>query len=791
MATDSFDYAAGVLSTRPSTIWNATAGSAEMAADGTGRVTANVTLDFAANLYNTTLATDHFAEVSYQFAASAGGSEIGCVVRATPVVRTGYYAIITSDGSGLHLYKITGTGALDFTEIGSAPWAFVPSATGTIRLVAAGTTISVFHNGTSVISVTDASYSGTSVGLASYLTDPGVVFATAWRGDVGDGAVVTISGVVAVTEATDTPLIVGSFTAAGSVSGVVAGIEADDVVALVGTFTAPTTFTGIFAATEVADVAALVATFTAAAISTVPYPAAVSGRKLLDQNGRLIQMRALSSWGMAQNLSNADITNALEDLAGAGFNSLPVVMDGGNNYGGSWEQWQNSVTNQPFYTGTPYQSTLGPAWATHIAHLMDETERLGLFVIATNYANGPVGSAGAMVAAGTANCRTTGQRWATFLAPWTHWMLELVSDEGSSPDSMYEAFCQGIKDIRPGVLVVAEPNGNELTSNRWPTGSFTYFTPIQCMYYTGYSGPATVTNARAAYADTTLPTVDIEPTYIGAPHMDGGTGGRNPQLRQAFHAPIIEGFVGRNSGHEDWWSFGAPDVGWTNGDTWPTAMACVQIGWYTAGWPIWDLCNTPGWAPTLSFITTGQGSGDTIAAQGTDGAKAIAFFPTSRSVTVDTTIIAGTGNVRLRWFDPMTGGYATIAASEAQNAARSISYPANHGDGSSDYVLVVESIDAAGTIAAVEATDVAAIVGTFTAAPGTVVGTIATTEATDIAVIVGTIAVGPLTGVIAVTEAGDVPVIVGFIPGAPTEPSGPLIVSVQAWPPPLTVEVTQ
>ena len=50
----------------------------------------------------------------------------------------------------------------------------------------------------------------------------------------------------------------------------------------------------------------------------------------------------------------------------------------------------------------------------------------------------------------------------------------------------------------------------------------------------------------------------------------------------------------------------------------------------------------------------------------------------------------GTG-LNLRWYDPTAGTYTTIAASEAQQSNRAVSYPANHPDGTSDWVLVVDA----------------------------------------------------------------------------------------------------
>jgi hypothetical protein len=95
-----------------------------------------------------------------------------------------------------------------------------------------------------------------------------------------------------------------------------------------------------------------------------------------------------------------------------------------------------------------------------------------------------------------------------------------------------------------------------------------------------------------------------------------------------------------------------------------------------------------------TFLTTGVGSGDTKAASGFSATQAAVYFPTSRTIVVDTTVLAGSGNVRLRWYDPTTGTFSEIFASRPQQA-ESITYNGGtHGDGTTDWVLVVDLVDA-------------------------------------------------------------------------------------------------
>ena len=126
--------------------------------------------------------------------------------------------------------------------------------------------------------------------------------------------------------------------------------------------------------------------------------------------------------------------------------------------------------------------------------------------------------------------------------------------------------------------------------------------------------------------------------------------------------------------------------------TWQQVGAHSHTVQQSYAWTVIDqYVADPTWVPDDgSFLRTGSDAGDTKAAAGRSDTAAIAYFPSSRRVVVDTTVIAGTGQVRLRWYDPTTGEYTGVSASEAQQAGRSVPYPTSHADGSSDWTLVVD-----------------------------------------------------------------------------------------------------
>ena len=157
---------------------------------------------------------------------------------------------------------------------------------------------------------------------------------------------------------------------------------------------------------------------------------------------------------------------------------------------------------------------------------------------------------------------------------------------------------------------------------------------------------------------------------------------------------MIRGGVGTDYGDESWWTFGKLGL-FVTGINWDQVVTETETIQAMYCWDLLELyCADATWVPDSSAVNAaGLGSGDTKAAAGRSDGAMLVYFPSSRTgMTVNTLLVAGNGNVRLRWFDPTLNTYSTIALSEAQVAARSVSFPATvHQDGSTDWILVVDS----------------------------------------------------------------------------------------------------
>jgi hypothetical protein len=437
----------------------------------------------------------------------------------------------------------------------------------------------------------------------------------------------------------------------------------------------------------------------AATASGPRWPTTTANRKVVDQFGDPFPLKIMSAWGMAQRLTNSEITRALEGLKAQGFNAVNVAGVGGVNVQSDWtaDQYENRA-GSGFFTGTAFQSSLGSGMAS-TDWIQSESERLGMVLVFSFFVSyGESGSGPAMTSATNGQMRTVGQDLATRYreAPNIVWHIE--ADTGWGPgDSIgrrLDSLFRGITETQSSArITIAEPflggDGNGMFIAREgtdPTGYQWLHLSTDALYQ--YEDDSVV-QADAVWANTsTYPVWDSEPPYAKATDKYGGN--FHQQLRERNYSVFIRGYSGINYGDEDFWRFGLTGF-YDGGDSWQDVLTNTETTEARYAWDIVDRYITDAtWARSSTFVTTGVGTADTKAAVGSSDTAALAYFPSARSVNVDTTVIAGSEPVRLRWYDPTSGRFADVSTSEPQQPNRSVAYPAAHPDGSSDWVLVVD-----------------------------------------------------------------------------------------------------
>ncbi len=586
------------------------------------------------------------------------------------------------------------------------------SVTATVTAAATNPTVKVSSAASSVTAtVTAAAANPVAHGdaNASSVTASVTVGATNAVGQIaGDGTANSVTATVTVAATNPTtklsanpPSVTATVTVAATNPTVTRLSNASAVTATVTVAATNPTFTRT---ANPPSVTALVTVTAANAIPiTFPYPASISGRKILDQNGNVFLMRTLSSWAVTW-LPTADITTALEGAVTLGFNAVTIWCGGGYSFHGTWNKYQND-NGQNFWSGTPWQSSFGAGFAT-VDWAISECRRLGL-IVNLSFCGGADadGSRADWASATNAQMRQVGidvaTRYPVASNPHIVWHVMFDAATDATTAARIDALFGGINDTEgAGARPVrwCEPQPNNTTYLNFIAGTPTFANcnwTINTWYRSWNIVPASDTGksteiAEAVWAESTMPMGDAEPPYDGNPDLYAGV--QAQQLRERTWTGYIEGACMMAWGHEDWWAFGRTDIYNEAGiTTWVDVITHIHAVQQTYIWPVIDTyVKDATWAPS-ALLTGGAGTGDVKAASGSSNTAGLVYFPDSRgSITVDTTLLTGTGNVRLRWYDPTNGAYSTIAASEAQNASRALTYPGNNSAGESDQVFVVD-----------------------------------------------------------------------------------------------------
>jgi hypothetical protein len=435
---------------------------------------------------------------------------------------------------------------------------------------------------------------------------------------------------------------------------------------------------------------------------TFAWPASVSAdkRRFLDQKGNVYLLKTMSSWAMAQNCTNPEITKALEDLKALGFNTVTVSPFGVHMNDSFGDRYKNKA-GERFFTGAPYASSFGPAWSS-MDWIMSEATRVQMTVVFSLFMSwGNTGTVPDLAKAGTKNAYDFGKSMATRYAGYPNIVWHVMGDfrwtYNQAPGRELDAVFHGIKDTEGSThrLIIAEPaNGStsfdQFISAEGPEGYQWFKQSANTVYDYGSNSVDQFDRVYDQEGATTYPVVDIEPPYVNAPHYKGQ---QNQELRERNYSTFIRGGAGINFGHEKWWPHGVTGLfdggpNWLNIITEPPQQ-CAKYAWALLDAYVQDSS----WKrDDGTFLKTGLGRGDDKAASGRSSSAGVIYFPTRRAITVDTTVITGGRNVRLRWYDPTNGSYTVISASEPKSSSRSVYYPSGHKDGFDDWVLVVEGV---------------------------------------------------------------------------------------------------
>jgi uncharacterized protein DUF4038/concanavalin A-like lectin/glucanase superfamily protein/collagenase-like protein with putative collagen-binding domain len=434
---------------------------------------------------------------------------------------------------------------------------------------------------------------------------------------------------------------------------------------------------------------ASVTTSSAPPVGPGPISVAPSGRYLVDEKGAPFLMTGDSPQALIGNLTESDAELYFASRRAEGFNTVWINLLC-NNYTGCRNDGATWDGVQPFTTPGDF-STPNEAYFAHVDRILRLAGEYGLVVVLDPAETG--GWLSTMIDNGVDKLRAygryLGERYRDF--PNIIWMHgNDYQDWGPTNDPYVMAVALGIGDVDTRHVQTVELNyttSGSLDDEAWApiirlNASYTY-SPTYEQVLKDYN--------RSNF----LPTFLVEASYES--EQTGGPFGTPQQLRRQEYWSLLSGATGQLFGNHYTWQFLCPQRDGSGN--------CI------GGWK--DQLDTPGqtqfgyvkalfgprrWSDLVpdqnhTVITGGLGTFGTndyvTVASSPDGTLAIAYVPSSRTLTVDLSKFSG--SVTARWYDPTTGTFTSASDSPLPNVdSQQFTTPGANAAGDDDWVLVLE-----------------------------------------------------------------------------------------------------
>jgi hypothetical protein len=410
-----------------------------------------------------------------------------------------------------------------------------------------------------------------------------------------------------------------------------------------------------------------------------PLRAGPTGRYLVDQAGKPFFLTGDAAWSLIAQLSDQDADTYLSNRQQLGFTLVLVNL-----------MEHQFSTNAPAdiyglspFTGKAF-TTPNEAYFAHADYIIQSAAQKGIVVLLApdylGYGCGSEGWCAETQAATTAEMRAWGQYVGARYKNYDNIVWLIGGDMDPTPVlANVQAMVDGLLSVDTRHPFTAHNVRGQMAITPWSGAAWL---TVNNTYTNGVSDYLA---ALTAYnASPTLPFFLIESLY-------DGYGVTAQQLRSQSYWTVLSGGFGHVYGACPIWYFGAPSA----------QAACLVAGWQSQLSNqgalnmsyLRRLFDSRNWstlvpdashvALTAGFGTSGQADYAT-AAYGSDGSSIIAYLPTSRTVTVSGSRLAGSA-MTAWWYNPGTG-VATLIGTYPTSGTPTFTPPA-----SGDWVLVVDA----------------------------------------------------------------------------------------------------
>jgi hypothetical protein len=438
------------------------------------------------------------------------------------------------------------------------------------------------------------------------------------------------------------------------------------------------------------------ATTTTTGSSAYPFATSISSnhRYVVDQDGHPYLIVGDSAHSLSVDLSTAQMNAYFADRQAHGFNSVLVQVICGQYTG---NQNSNSANFATFDGITPFTtdgdiSTPNPAYFSRMQTMAQLAENHGITLFLDPADTGQLLDNSSFLADnGAAKDYNYGVFLGNTFKNFPNIAWESGNDYqqwGPANNAYVLSVAQGIRSVDPKQLQTVELNYNTSLSSDDP--QWASFVNLNAEY--DYYSPYAEVLAGYNFNSPTMPVFGTENDYEFENNIEQNPGSAQNLRLQEFWT-MTSGATGLLYGNHYTWD----DPSWNEEQGHLDTPGVVQLQYVSTlfknlAW--YDLVPDQG----HTFVTAGYGTFQTqgtessdnyvTAATTADGTFGIAYLPQHASVTVDMGKMRGPTTAR--WYDPTTGTYTAIGVL-ANTGTYQFTSPANHSDGSDDWVLVLQA----------------------------------------------------------------------------------------------------
>ena len=444
-----------------------------------------------------------------------------------------------------------------------------------------------------------------------------------------------------------------------------------------------------------------------------PLKASANNRYLVDQNNAPFLMVGDAPQTLIANLSPVEAARYMANRQKYGVNTLWINLL--CNYSDGCNKDATTIDGLAPFTVAGDLSTPNPAYFERADNMINIAAAHGMLALLD-----PIETSSWMdmlrangVAKAFAYGQYLGNRYKNF--PNIIWMHgnDFQSWQDVADDALAQAVARGIKSVDANHIHTIELNyltSGSLDDPSWAPlikldAAYTYF-PTYAQVLTEYNRP------------------DFKPVFMVEAYYEfehGAEGGSTPNLRRQEYWTMLSGATGQVYGSAYTWRL---EKGWEGNLDTPGAiqLGCMRNLFASRKW--YDLIPdqthslvTAGYDRSSGLVgsvaaylgkhsglaervftrfrkLSGFGSIPTnsylTAARTSDGALAMAYMPSIRTITVDISKLAGPTTAR--WYDPTNGTYVDASDAPLANTGdREFTPPGKNGAGDGDWVLLLEA----------------------------------------------------------------------------------------------------